>query len=118
MRARPDLGPLRAEEEDQRRIVGPHEQDHERTCRSVGRSDAAAAEVEADRELAEREEHGRREGSQPHVAPLDAHVGQVAEHQREERAEHRDREHQVHDAPQRRSAGQIGRRARTQREQG
>ena len=80
---------LRAEKQDARRVVNPHEHDHHRAGRAEARSDAAGAEIEADEELADREKQRRAHRADPHVEPADAHVWQHFENRREERANDR-----------------------------
>src|SRR5262245_38948066 len=86
---------FRAEEEDDRRVVGPHEQDDQRARRAVRRADAAAAEIEADAELPEREEDGGHDAAEPCVARPDPGVRQRPVEQREGGAEDEERDEEV-----------------------
>ena len=59
VRARIDPGELRAQQEDLRRVVDPHQHHHQRARRAIARSDAALADVEPDEVLADREQQRR-----------------------------------------------------------
>src|SRR5262247_4920647 len=77
--ARVDVRELRTEEEERRRGIHPHEDDHERACRAVGGRHATLAQVETDEELAGRKQQRGDGGAQPHVAPGDLGIGKDLE---------------------------------------
>ena len=79
-----DAGEDRAEQDQERRVVDPEEQDHHGGRGSVRRGELASPEVEADRPFAHREQEGRQDGSRPDVAPGDLDVGKNAVEHREE----------------------------------
>ena len=63
---------LRAEEEDLRRVVDPHDDDHQRPRRAERGRDGAPADVDADQVLADPEEERGEGGADPDVAPRDS----------------------------------------------
>src|SRR5205823_2661269 len=67
----PDFRELGADQEDHRRIVDPEDEEHQRPRGSISAGGAAAAEIRADQEFAEREEERSDGGSNPNVAPAD-----------------------------------------------
>src|SRR5215207_5408083 len=81
---RPELGELRAEEHDHRRVVDPDQHERERARRAVDAARIGGAGVETDQGAAENEPERGADGARPNVAPADARVGQIAEHHREE----------------------------------
>src|SRR6058998_3009917 len=83
--ARVDVRELRAEEEDLRRVIHPHEDDHERARRTIRGRHAALTQIETDDELARGEQQRGDGGAQPHVAPRDLGIGQDLEDHREQR---------------------------------
>ncbi len=79
-----DPGEFGAHQEDLRRVVDPDEDDDERPRCAVARGDAAFADVQADQELADGEEHGGDERAEQHVVPAHRH----ARHQLVDHREH------------------------------
>ena len=80
---------LRAEQEDLCRVVHPHEQHDERSGGAEARREAAAAEVQADQRLADREQQRRHGGADPDVAPADANArNDLVDHREGHRHEH------------------------------
>ena len=83
-------GEFGAQKKDLRRVVDPHQQDDERASRAKSGSDAAAADIQADEELAYREEKRGHCRADPDVVPGDLRARQ--ELIDEGKQSHRDRE--------------------------
>ena len=100
--ARPDLRELRPGEQDERRVIQPHEDDHHRARRPERIAGIRAAEVEADQELADDEQKRRRERAHPDVAPHHVGVGEHAEDGGEEEREDAEADDDLADPRERR----------------
>jgi RNA polymerase sigma-70 factor, ECF subfamily len=79
-----NAGERGAHEEDERRVVHPHQHEHERPRGAVGRPWGGLREVQRDQVLADDEQTGGDEGAAPDVLPLEPHVRQDLEDHREE----------------------------------
>src|SRR5438034_981938 len=84
-----------------RRVVHPHENDHQGAGRTIGGSHAALAQVETDDELTGGEEQRGDGGTQPHVAPRDLRVGQDLEDHREQHRDDAEGDQEIHAVEQR-----------------
>ena len=81
-----DPGELGAEEEDLRRVVDPDEDDDQRAGGAEARGDAALADVQADQELADREQQRGDDRAEPDVVPLHVHARhELVDHREDER---------------------------------
>src|ERR1044071_3327207 len=107
VRARVDLRELRAEEEDLRGPVDPHQQNHERAGGAVRRAEGGLAEIEREAELAEDEEDGGEERAEPDVAPFRMGVRQEAEDRGEEDGDEREGNEELHRLQERLAAGEA-----------
>src|SRR5215207_11256973 len=68
---RPELGELRAEEHDHRRVVDPDEHERERARRAVDAARIGAAQVETDQRAPEDEPERGAKRAGAYVAPAD-----------------------------------------------
>ena len=112
-----DLGELRPEEEDLRRVVNPDQEHHERARRPVGRAEAAPAQVQADEALADQEQDRRQHRADPDVPPGDLRIRQELEDQREEEGDDGERDEDVRHLEHRPEAGGQAAREREERRQ-
>src|ERR1044072_8532406 len=65
-----DLGELRPQQENLRRIVDPEQQQDEAARRAIGRTHGAAPQIDADGGLPGEEQQRRAGRADPHVAPF------------------------------------------------
>src|SRR5262245_52544192 len=93
--SRPEVGELRPEKHDQRRVVDPDGQHDQRAGGAIGRTDARVPEIGADEILAEREQCRGDHGPEPDVAPGDVRIGQDLEDHREEHCDDGQREERI-----------------------
>src|SRR4029450_13813021 len=82
-----NLRELGAEKQNTGRIVNPKQHNDYRCGRTVGRTDIASAEIEADEKFAEHKKQRGESGGNPRVTPADADIRQNLEDHGEE---HRD----------------------------
>ena len=103
--ARVDVRELGAEEHDQRRVVDPEDEHHQRAGRAVEIDQRPAAEVEPDHDPPDGEQNGGDHGTEGDVVPADLGVRQDAVDQREENRDEEEGDRVV--APQHRARGDV-----------
>ena len=87
---------FRAKEKDLRGVIHPHQADHQRPGGAIGRGKCAPAQIQSQRILSEREQHGRDDRAQPHIAPGYLHIRQQFEDEREQQRNCPKRQHKIH----------------------
>jgi hypothetical protein len=87
---------LGAEEDDLGGVVNPYQQDDDRRCRTVGGLQTLTADVPADRELAEVEQHRGGDRTRGHVAPADLGVGKPFEQHTKQHREYGEGQHEIY----------------------
>src|SRR5687767_4810300 len=96
---------FRAEEQDLRGVIHPQEEHDQCAGCAVGGLGGFLAQVQAERELADAEQHGGDDRAKPDVVPRDPGVGHIAEDQRKQGRDHRSGDDELHDMPQCLAAG-------------
>ena len=108
------LGKCRAIEEDLRGVVDPHDQDDHGGRRAVCGGKGGLPQVEADEELARREEQRCDDGAEHDILPFDAHFGQNLVDRRKQRGDHDKRNQGIRKLEHAFQTLQMLRRERTQ----